>query len=285
MQIHILGPLEVLDDDLSTISLPPKPKRLLAMMAIDVDRAIPVNSLVQELWGDNPPRTAAATIQTYIGQIRRAFADALDIEVAEVAETVLVTQGSSYLLSGVRVSLDITEFYLLADAGRAAIRDGEFARGAELLDQAISLWRGAALVNIEAGELLSAQIMRLEESLLCSQEQRILAGLQGGEHHTLVADLIDLTARHPLHENLHRHLMLALYRSGRRAEALAVMRRLRAHLVKELGLDPSPFLVQLEGDILRCDASLDADSRRQSLTPGRGPAAFRSSSLTVSRAG
>ncbi|WP_454357613.1 AfsR/SARP family transcriptional regulator [Streptomyces ambofaciens] len=166
------------------------------------------------------------------------------------------------MLSTQGVALDITEYEMLTAAGNAAVQRGEFVEGSDLLHQAVALWRGPALVNVEAGELLGARIVHLDESLLCTLEHRIYADLQRGAHHTLVPEITELTARHPLHENFHRHLMLALYRCGRRAESLAVMRRLRARLVEELGLEPSPFLVQMEQDILRGEPSLDMHPRR-----------------------
>ncbi|MGW4593929.1 AfsR/SARP family transcriptional regulator [Streptomyces sp. NPDC004457] len=257
VQIHVLGPMVVFDEESEPVVLAPKPRRILAMLAVNADRAISVSALVQELWGNNPPRTATATIQTYVGHVRRTLAEALRISVAEVADEILVTEGSSYVLSSSRVALDITEYEMLAEEGNAAVERGEFARGADVLRRALSLWRGPALVNVEAGELLSARIVCLEESMLCAAEHRVYADLQRGAHRTLVPELSELTARHPLHENFHRHLMLALYRCGRRAEALAVMRRLRTRLVEELGLEPSPFLVQMEQDILRGEPSLD----------------------------
>ncbi|MFF9913288.1 AfsR/SARP family transcriptional regulator [Streptomyces sp. NPDC013457] len=161
------------------------------------------------------------------------------------------------MLSTANVALDSTEYEMLVATGNAAIQREEFVQASDLLHRAVGLWRGPALVNVEAGELLGARIVHLEESLLCALEHRIYADLQRGAHHTLVPELTELTTRHPLHENFHRHLMLALYRCGRRAESLAVMRRLRARLVEELGLEPSPFLVQLEQDILRGEPSLD----------------------------
>ncbi|MFC8566689.1 AfsR/SARP family transcriptional regulator [Streptomyces sp. NPDC057245] len=265
MHIRVLGPLTVLDDHLRPIPLAPKPKRLLAMLAIDANRAISVTSLARELWGDTPPRTATATIQTYIGQIRRSFAAALGISVAEAAETLLVTEGGSYLLSGGRAALDIAEYEQLAETGTRAVRQGDYPAGALMLRQALALWRGAPLVNVETGELLGARVLHLEESRLCVQEHRIFADLQRGAHHNLMGELVELTSLHPLHETLHGHLMLALYRSGRRAESLAVARRLRRRLVAELGLEPSPFLLQMEQDILRGEASLDPDP-----SPGDG---------------
>ncbi|MFE0810505.1 BTAD domain-containing putative transcriptional regulator [Streptomyces sp. NPDC058848] len=254
--------MTIFGDDLEPIVLAPKPRRLLALLAVNADSAISINALVQELWGDNPPRTATATIQTYIGQVRRTVAEALNKSANEVAEEILITEGGSYVLSARGVALDITEYEMLTAAGNAAVQRGEFVEGSDLLHQAVGLWRGPALVNVEAGELLRARIVSLEESLLCTLEHRVYADLERGAHHTLVPEITELTARHPLHENFHRHLMLALYRCGRRAEALAVMRRLRARLVEELGLEPSPFLVQMEQDILRGEPSLDTHRRR-----------------------
>ncbi len=137
-----------------------------------------------------------------------------------------------------------------------------------MLRQALALWRGPALVNVDSGVLLGSRIAHMEESRLSAQEHRIYADLQLGEHHSLIAELTELAACHPLNENLHKHLMLALYRCGRRAEALAVARELRCRLVEELGLEPSPFVVKLEQDILRGDPSLDA-------APLRGSAGWR----------
>ncbi|MFD4258434.1 BTAD domain-containing putative transcriptional regulator [Streptomyces sp. NPDC058534] len=254
--------MTIFGDDLAPIVLAPKPRRLLALLAVNADSAISINALVQELWGDSPPRTATATIQTYIGQVRRTIAEALNKSANEIAEEILVTEGGSYVLSARGVALDITEYEMLTAAGNAAVQRGEFVEGSDLLHQAVALWRGPALVNVEAGELLGARIVHLDESLLCTLEHRIYADLQRGAHHTLVPEITELTARHPLHENFHRHLMLALYRCGRRAESLAVMRRLRARLVEELGLEPSPFLVQMEQDILRGEPSLDTHRRR-----------------------
>ncbi|MEU6094437.1 AfsR/SARP family transcriptional regulator [Streptomyces sp. NPDC047079] len=279
VQIHVLGPMTVFDEESEPVVLAPKPRRLLALLAVNADRAVSVNSLMQELWGSNPPRTATATIQTYIGQVRRTLAEALRTSVAEVADEILITEGSSYVLSTSRVALDIAEYELLAAAGSTAVQCGDFVRGSDLLGQAVALWRGPVLVNVEAGELLSARIVHLDESLLCAEEHRIYADLQRGAHHTLVPELTELTARHPLHENFHRHLMLALYRCGRRAESLAVMRRLRTRLVEELGLEPSPFLIQMEQDILRGEPSLDGPRLG---APDRGSARHRERSAVQS---
>ena len=114
VQIHVLGPMTVLDDESEPIVLAPKPRRLLALLAVNADRAVSVNALVQELWGSSPPRTATATIQTYIGQVRRTIAEALNISATEVAEEILITEGSSYVLSTSRVALDISEYETLA---------------------------------------------------------------------------------------------------------------------------------------------------------------------------
>lgn len=190
-----------------------------------------------------------------------------------VSAEVLTTVGrGGYLLSSELLELDVVRYVELDQAGRRAARGGDDVRASELLGAALALWRGPALVNVDGGTLLASQIARLEESRINTHENRIFADLKLGEHYALVAELAELTARHPLHETLHGHLMLALYRCGRRADALTVMRGLRERLVTELGLDPSPFLTELEGSILRGDASLDfADPG----TAGGRPAAAR----------
>lgn len=262
MLIRALGPLSILDKAQRPISVSPKPRQVLALLVTHVDHAVSQACFLQELWEDNPPRTATTALQTYVGQLRRVLSQASGLSLHTISHEVLVTVGGGgYLLSSGLLGLDLVRYLELDRAGRDAARTGDHARASELLRGALALWRGPALVNVESGTLLASQIARLEESRLNTQENRIFADLQLGEHYALVAELADLTARHPLHETLHGHMMLALYRCGRRADALAVLRGLRERLVTELGLDPSPFLTALERAILRGDSCLDLTGR------------------------
>ncbi|WP_225978691.1 AfsR/SARP family transcriptional regulator [Gandjariella thermophila] len=239
----------------------PKPRQVLALLVTHADKVVPTSAFLRELWDGTPPRTAMTTLQTYVGQLRRVLATALEIDVTEVVDRVLVTETGGYALSTEMLSLDLSEYVRLDLLGVAAVRAGNDEEGARLLRRALDLWHGPALVNVEAGPLLEAQISRLEESRRCAQEHRIIADLRLGAHHTVVGELFELTAMYPLHESLHGHLMLALYRCGRRSEALAVFRALRSRLVDELGLEPSAELLHLQRSILAADPALNAPGR------------------------
>ncbi|MFC5150336.1 AfsR/SARP family transcriptional regulator [Streptomyces amakusaensis] len=257
MQLRALGPLVALNSDQKPISISPKCRQVLGLLVTHADHAVANGCFFEELWDGDPPRTAMTTLQTYVGQIRRVIAEATNLPLVDVANEILVTVGGGYMLFTKRITLDITEYERLDRAGRMAIRAGDNAEASALLRTALDLWRGPALVNVDGSRLLCAQIARMEECRLTTQEHRIYAELQLGGHHDLVAELFALTAAHPLNEKLHAHLMLALYRCGRRAEALSVLRGLRAQLVMELGLEPSPFLAALEQSMLSGDPSLE----------------------------
>ncbi|WP_161952640.1 AfsR/SARP family transcriptional regulator [Actinoplanes sp. TFC3] len=241
------------------IAIAPKPRKVLALLALHADQVVPTASLMRELWAELQPRTAMTTLQTYVGQLRRSLSVALDLPVAAVTDGVLITEDGGYCLSTSAFGVDYRRYTTLDLQGRMAMRAGDARRGAELLSDALAVWRGQALVNVQAGPLLQAQVNRLEENRLCTTEHRIIADLRLGEHHSLVSELVELTLLHPLHEALHGHLMLALYRCQRRSEALAVFRGLRARLVAELGIEPSANLAELERFILNDDPRLDTD--------------------------
>lgn len=260
VEVLILGTLQLFAPGARLPAVPPKPRKVLALLALNAGQVVPIAALIRELWADEQPRTAMTTLQTYIGQIRRILATALREPIATVAEKVLVTEDGGYCLATGPVSVDYQRYNALDLRGRVAVRAGDQRRGAELLRQALDVWRGPALVNVPAGPLLQAQVHRLEERRLCTTEHRIVAELRLGEHHSLVSELVELTSDLPLHEGLHGHLMLALYRCQRRSEALAVFRSLRTRLVDELGLEPAANLLELEHSILNEDPLLDLDA-------------------------
>ncbi|MFF3311420.1 BTAD domain-containing putative transcriptional regulator [Streptomyces sp. NPDC002952] len=275
MDIGVLGSLDVRVNGVSVAPSAPKPRQVLALLALHADRVVPVASLIEELWAGHPPRSARTTLQTYVLQLRELIAAALvtdagdsasvagtatDASVpgdatAETAVTVgakdvLMTLPGGYLLSSGGGRSDVREFERLAGLGYRAMDGGDFAGAARTLASALQLWSGTAFADVQSGAQLAMEIKRLEESRLCALDQRIEADLRLGRHREVLAELTVLTSRYRTHENLHAQFMIALHRSGRRGEALNVFLQLRATLGRELGLEPSPRLRGLQHTIL-----------------------------------
>lgn len=255
MDIDILGTLDARENGASIAPTAPKPRQVLALLALYADQVVPVAALIEELWGDNPPRSARTTLQTYVLQLRELITAALDKEAAaggpaRRAKDVLVTSPGGYLLVTAGGRIDVREFERLAGAGYRAMDAGDFPGAARRLREALGLWTGAAFADVQTGVQLRMEAKRLDETRLCALDQRIEADLRLGRHRELLAELTVLTARYRTHENLHGQFMLALHRSGRRSEALDVYHRLRGTLVRDLGLEPSARLRRLQQSIL-----------------------------------
>ncbi|WP_324788502.1 AfsR/SARP family transcriptional regulator [Streptomyces sp. H51] len=254
MDIGILGPLAVRMNSVSVTPTAPKPRRVLALLVLNADRTVPVDTLVEELWGHRPPRSARPTLQTYILQIREMITAALahdpDGSSPRTAKDVLLTVPGGYLLNSGGGVHDVREFERLSGMGYRAMDAEDHAAAAELLREALRLWNGPPLADVTPGPHLSTQAKRLEESRLCALDQRIEADLRLGRHRELLAELTVLVSRYPGHESLCGQYMLALCRAGRRGEALEAYRRLRTTLVRTLGLEPSPPLAKLQRSIL-----------------------------------
>jgi DNA-binding SARP family transcriptional activator len=231
VEFRILGPLDVLDDDGRPVALPPaKPRALLVLLLLNRNRTVRTEVLVDQLWEERPPATATKTVQVYVSQLRKGLGDRLQ------------TRPGGYELRVGDDELDADRFERLVGAG-------EYRR-------ALELWRGPALVDVHGEAFARSAAERLEESRLAALEDRIDVDLDAGKHAALVGELEQLVEEHPLRERLRGQLMLALYRSGRQAEALDVYRRTRTLLDDELGLEPSPELRELEQAILRQDDAL-----------------------------
>lgn len=258
MEIAVLGPLVARQEQTSVVPSAAKPRQMLALLAIDSGREVGVRALTDELWGDRPPRSAAATLHTYVKQLRRLIAAALGPEPARGPRDVLVRRHSGYVLEAPPDGTDATRFERLARRGRAALEAGDAATASERLDEALRLWRGPALADVTPGRVLEAEVLRLEELRLTALEDRIAADLRLGRHDLLLGELTGLTTRFPLHERLHGQLMVALCRSGRTWQALEVYGRLRAAFVADLGLEPSPQLKRLHQAVLTGDPALEA---------------------------
>ncbi|MEU1535851.1 AfsR/SARP family transcriptional regulator [Streptomyces fagopyri] len=278
MDTDILGTLAVREKGISITPTAPKPRQVLALLVLHADQMVPVGMLSEELWGAQPPRSARPTLQTYILQLRELITAALERDPGggRTAKDVLLTVPGGYLLKSGEGSSDVREFERLAGLGYRAMDGADFPEAARHLRAALALWSGPPLADVQAGPHLATQVKRLEESRLCALDQRIEADLRLGRHRELLAELTVLVSRYPTHESLCGQYMLALYRSGRRGEALDAYQRLRATLVRGLGLEPSAALGKLQRSILmaRPDGSpaAGATAGSGSGASGTGPA-------------
>ncbi|MEV7323528.1 AfsR/SARP family transcriptional regulator [Streptomyces sp. NPDC093970] len=277
MDIGLLGALNVRTNGVSVAPTAPKPRQVLALLALRADQVVPVAALVEEVWAGAPPRSARTTLQTYVLQIREHITAALrrgaDPEGTDAvsAKDVLTTLPGGYLLASGGGGSDIREFERLRELGCRAMDGEDFAGASRVLRQALDLWTGPPFADVRTGVHLAMEARRLEEGRLCALDQRIEADLQLGRHRELLAELTVLTSRHRTHENLHAQFMLALYRSGRRGEALHVYQQLRALLVRDLGLEPSARLRRLQQSILTAGAdSADGSAHDDPAAPAQG---------------
>src|SRR4051812_9012954 len=211
MEFRILGPLEV-SDDAGVIALGgPLPRALLAMLLLHANQPVPVGHLSAALWGEDAPAGAGRTLQVYISRLRKALGE----------RDRLVIGPAGYLVRVLPGELDAERFERYVADGLEALATGQLERAGSGLGDALSLWRGPALAELESVWLAPAELARLEERRLLAVEARVEAELGLGRHAELVVELQSLVAENPWRERLHAQLMLALYRSGRQAEALA----------------------------------------------------------------
>ncbi|MEU7281396.1 AfsR/SARP family transcriptional regulator [Streptomyces sp. NPDC045431] len=258
MDINLLGALCVTENGVSIAPTAPKPRQVLALLALHADQVVPVTELIEDLWSGQPPRSARTALQTYVMQLRELIATALVKDSPagggpRDAKDVLTTLPGGYLLVSGGGTSDVREFERLSATGRRAMDTGDYAGAARKLRDALGLWTGSAFTDVQTGTQLEMEALRLEESRLCALGHRIEADLYLGRHRELLAELTMLTGRYRAHENLHAQFMLALYRSGRRGEALDAYHRLRGTLVREIGLEPSAPLQRLQQSILMAD--------------------------------
>lgn len=257
MEIKVLGPLHAEVNGRSIVPTAGKPRQVLALLALYPSRVVSVATLMEEIWGTRPPRSAMTTLQTYIVQLRRCLSAAMGPEAPGAAKDILVTRHGGYLLQVPPESADAQAFEQLVADGQQAFEEGKDERAASRLRRALALWQGPALVDVRRGPVLEIEAMRLEQSWLVTVERRIDADLRLGRHAELTAELTELIARYPQHEGLHAQAMVALYRSGRQASALDLYRKLRGRLINELGVEPSPQLQRLHQAMLAVDPELD----------------------------
>ena len=255
MELGILGPLEVRDGSVPVRVPGAKERALLADLLVNAGRVVPADRLVEDLWGDDPPGNPANTLQGRVSGLRRALGPA--------GAGLVVTRPPGYLVQVDPEQLDAARFQrLVAQADAAAA--GDRAGAVRLLEVALGLWRGSALAEFADQPWARAEAARLEELRLAATEALVELRLLGGGHAELVGELEALVAAQPLRERLRGQLMVALYRSGRQADALGVYQETRAVLAEELGIDPSPELQRLHQAILVQDPALElAEPDRQ----------------------
>jgi len=250
IEINVLGPLEVGIGGVSVVPTASKPSQLLALLALNAGRVVIVNTLTDEIWASHPPRSEVATLHTYIMKLRRNLDMALAGQGGPTAKDILITRRAGYLLAVEPTAVDAIRYDQLSAAGRQAVDDGDHERASRMLAEALRLWRGPALADLPIGPQLAIEAMRLDENRLGDLHLRIEADLKLGRHHQLLGELATLCLRHPMLENFCVQHMIALYRSGRQSQALVAYRRLRAEMVENLGVEPSPRVRQLHHAIL-----------------------------------
>lgn len=254
MYATVLGPLCWTVDDVPITPSAAKQRTMLALLLVNANRLVTSDALICELWPDSPPASARTTLHSYIVQLRRLLAARRG---RAAARDVLSTIPGGYAFAVEPDQLDLRLHELLAAEARDAFERGDVLMAARLSGRALELWSGPPLADVRCGPQLEVERVRLHESRLNTQEMHIDAEIALGRHHEVLGELAVLTARHPLHESFQTQYMLALYRSGRRADALEAFRRLRADSITELGLEPSVPAQRLHESILRADPLLD----------------------------
>jgi predicted ATPase len=264
MQVRLLGPL-VAETDGAQAALGGRQRRaVLALLALAEGRVVSVDALVEALWGEHPPATAANTVQVHVSALRKALAR---------DDEPIVREGAGYRLALPPESLDHVRFGELAGEAEELLARRQVERARAVFMEALALWNGPALAEFEYESWARPEAERLEEGRLACLEGRIDAELACGFAAELVGELELLASRYPQRDRFSGQLMLALYRSGRQAEALEVYRQSRQRLVGELGIEPSPDLQELNRQILNQDKSLTAPVRTMSDHQIRLPAA------------
>jgi DNA-binding SARP family transcriptional activator len=259
MGLRLLGPLEFWFDGSALDLGGSRQQVVLAMLGLNANRVTPVDRLIDAVWHTEPPATARAQVQICVSGLRKVLHSAH-------TPAHIRTRTPGYVLEIPGAELDTAEFAELVEAARAHVREDRGPQAVATLRQALGLWRGPALAGVQS-ETVVAEAMPLESERLAAVMEHARLGLELGRHDELVGELAALVDEHPLRERLHEYLMLALYRSGRQAEALAAGRRVRATLVDELGIEPGERLQQLEKAIL--DHDPDLDLRKTAPRPAR----------------
>jgi YVTN family beta-propeller protein len=249
LEFRVLGPVEAIHDSVALDLGGPKQRAVLALLLLRANEFVSRERLIDDLWGDAPPATARDTLKVYVGRLRSLL--------SPNGEPVhLASRGGGYRLAIDPEQVDLYRFDRLVERGTNALAAGDADGATALLREGLVLWRGPPLADLGDVAFVSVERTRLEELRLAALEARIDADLMLGLASTVVSELQQLTQHHPYRERLHRQLMLALYRSGRQADALDVYRNLRWRLASELGLEPTTESQDVHRAILQADPAL-----------------------------
>jgi len=262
--IRVLGPMQLWTGTAWIPIRAAQVRLVLAVFLLEAGQIVTTDRLVDELWGDKPPRTATGTVQVYVMRLRRML---------EGSPVALVTRGHGYQLLADDGAIDASLFERGAEQGRRSLALGMTRDGVDQLSEALGLWLGRPLADVPPSHTVTAAAERLEQLRLAIVEDRFGGALDLGRHADVIDELTELVQSHPLRERLHGLLMTALYRCGRRAEAVAVYRKARGTLVAELGLEPGPQLRRLHQAILTDSSELAAPAETAHLgqrTPRAG---------------
>jgi DNA-binding SARP family transcriptional activator len=255
VEFGILGPLQVLASERPVVLGAAKLRATLAVLLVHANQFTSLDRLVDELWEDRPPSSAAKLVPQYVSQLRRSLQPDWDRRCR--AGPLLETRPRGYLLHVEGDALDADRFRAMVERSRCLGRSDAAQAAADGLRQALSLWRGVALADVPRTPSVAAAAVQLEELRIAAAGDRIEAELTVGRHSELVCELSALVSRHPLQERLRGQLMLALYRSGRQAEALQAYQAARQVLLEELGIEPGRALRQLQQAVLNGDPALE----------------------------
>ncbi|MFD0622317.1 BTAD domain-containing putative transcriptional regulator [Streptomyces sanglieri] len=251
----------------------PKPRQVISLLMLRHNTVVQASELIDELWPELPPPSAATTLQTYIYKFRKLL-------LKQGLGNLLQTQPGGYSLTIPSSNLDVSLFERQAEEGQKLLQRGDSTAALACFERALALWRGPALADVETGGRLFSYVTRLEELRFRILELRIESDLENGRHRELISELKGLVLAHPLHEHLHGLLMVALHRSGRRHEALEVYQSLRQKMIDELGLEPGKELARLQHTLLSdSPAELQEPPRRPRPAPAVAPVAASAPAL------
>ena len=259
LDFRLLGPLRVLVSGEPKHVGGPRQQIVLTTLLLEANRVVPVERLVEAVWGQDPPTTARAQIQMAVWQLRRRFAEWTDAEL-------IVSYPAGYAIEVPAATIDMLRFDQAVAAGRDAVRRGDIGSAVQQLRGALDMWRGSAASGVDS-RVVQAAVLRLDEQRLGVLEECLELELRLGRHHEVIGELKELVTAYPLREGLQAHLMLALYRAGRQAEALGAYREAHRVLTEEYGLDPGEQLAALERAILTNDPALNMSDAASVMYP------------------
>ncbi len=257
MDIQVLGPLWISCAGTGVVPTARKPRQILALLVLNYSRVVPVATLIDELWDGHAPKTAPAAVQSYVFQLRKKLAEVTGRSMDTVGSEMLRTGQNGYEFVAEPTRFDLRTFHRLERAGVAAMARGDLVTAVQDFREALSLWRGPALADVEPGPGIRAEVAGIEQSRATMLDHRIELELRLGLHREILGELSVLVSHNRFHEDLHAQFIIALYRSGYRARALEAFHRLRKDMVSEFGLEPSPKLHQYYQAVLTSDPALD----------------------------